>query len=631
MKKYIYHIFAALSALLLLSACQEEKEVVVKKPVLKVVSSDVIFGVEGGQGTIVVEADAAVTVTSERPWVQTSVSGNTITVTVSELNPSPQSRYSRLTIAAGSDKTYVTVHQFGEIFDGMKMSDVTVANTGTTMRYAFKANMTVNVTADQPWVHCEMDEENEGILIVTVDKHEGFGTRFATVSFTAGTNSGSMKITQEPTYGEIAGWKVEDTDGRFVFPDQIDMIKVTPPADMASVPYYWGVVDPGELVGKDIPAFIKELATSTKEAADAGQITLCKGADSDELQNLPSTAKAVIIIFDDQNYPTGQYALVDFAVPDRGPVKTLVDGWDIVHTSSTFERPTQTDVFTVTPKAGYEDVKYIATVVKKESTPSVEDFAFTTFAMDTREEILAKVASGELPNFDAGLNTGTTTLTVQDMLGDVYVVVVAFDDNQFYSGEYQYAEFAVEDKMPLYYRWAGKWTLTGTYFDDTPYSEVVTISVDEDDRNEDGSLRERRLIISGLGSKAVAAWGAPEEINQFYLKYDSETGAITFYGQNTTGTFTRSSLGEGCKLQLMSMYVKAGATSYTNSTGYDFMSATLAGESAAKITILERSAGLPWLVARIRCLNAENTAYTTTSANNASIKLDKPLTMTRAD
>ena len=459
MKKYIYPIFAALSALLLLSACQEEKEVVVKKPVLKVVSSDVIFGVEGGQGTIVVEADAAVSVTSERPWVQTSVSGNTITVTVSELNPSPQSRYSRLTITAGSDKTYVTVHQFGEVFDGMKMSDVTVANTGTTMRYAFKANMTVNVSADQPWVHCEMDEENEGILIVTVDKHEGFGTRFATVSFTAGTHSGSMKITQEPTYGEIAGWKVEDTDGRFVFPDQIDVIKVTPPADMASVPYYWGVMDPSELVGKNIPAVIRELATSTKEAADAGQITLCKGSDSDELQNLPSTAKAVIILFDDQNYPTGQYALVDFSVPDRGPVKTLVDGWDIVHTGGTFEQPNQTDVFTVTPKAGYEDVKYIATVVKKENTPSVEDFAFTTFAMETREEILAKVASGELPNFDAGLSTGTTTLTAENMVGDVYVVVVAFGDNQFYTGEYQFTEIAVPDITPAYYKWLGEWSV----------------------------------------------------------------------------------------------------------------------------------------------------------------------------
>ncbi|MBR6883641.1 MAG: BACON domain-containing protein, partial [Bacteroidales bacterium] len=261
MKKYIYLIFAALSALLLLSACQREKPVEVKKPALKVVSSNVVFGVEGGEGTIVVEADGTVSVTSERPWVQTSVNGNTITVTVSELNPNPQSRYSRLTIQAGSEKTYVTVHQFGEIFDGMKMEDVTVASAGTTMRYGFKANMTVNVTADQPWVHCAMDEENEGVLIITVDKHEGFGTRFANVSFTAGTNSGSMKITQEPNYGTVSGWTVEDTDGRFVFPDQIDVIKVTPPSDMATAPYYWGVLDPSELAGKDIPAFIRELAT----------------------------------------------------------------------------------------------------------------------------------------------------------------------------------------------------------------------------------------------------------------------------------------------------------------------------------------------------------------------------------
>ena len=119
MKKYIYPIFAALSALLLLSACREEKPVEVKKPELKVVSSDVIFGVEGGEGTIVVEATGTVTVTSERPWVQTAVNGNTITVTVSELNPSPESRYSRLTIQAGSSVAYVTVHQYGEIFDGV--------------------------------------------------------------------------------------------------------------------------------------------------------------------------------------------------------------------------------------------------------------------------------------------------------------------------------------------------------------------------------------------------------------------------------------------------------------------------------------------------------------------------------
>ena len=515
MKKYIYPIFAALSALLLLSACREEKPVEVKKPELKVVSSDVIFGVEGGQGTIVVEAVGTVTVTSERPWVQTSVNGNTITVTVSELNPSPESRYSRLTIQAGSAATYVTVHQYGEIFDGLKMADVTVANAGTTMRYGFKANMTVNVTADQPWVHCAMDEENEGVLIVTVDKHEGFGTRFANVSFTAGSNTGSMKITQEPTYGAVSGWTVEDTDGRFVFPDQIDVIQVTPPSDMAATPYYWGVMDPSELAGKDIPAFIRELAASTKEAVDAGQITLCKGADSDELQNLPSTAKAVIILFDDQNYPTGQYAVIDVAVPDRGPKKQLVDGWEISHDGGSFVAPDQVDVFTITPKAGYEDVKYIATVVSKELVSDLEDYAFTTFAMAERETILAKVDSGELPSFEAGLITGTTELSCKNLTGEVYVFIVAFSDNQFYTGDYSYDEFAISDAKRSF--WIGTWTLTNTAGDS------YTCIIKEKDDDSGYLTMSCNGLYTGTGAKLMA-------MNWVDLRYN-EDGTLTLFGQ----------------------------------------------------------------------------------------------------
>ena len=515
MKKYIYLIFAALSALLLLSACRREQPVEVKKPALKVVSSNVVFGVEGGEGTIVVEADGTVSVTSERPWVQTSVNGNTITVTVSELNPSPQSRYSRLTIQAGSEKTYVTVHQFGEIFDGMKMEDVTVASVGTTMRYGFKANMTVNVTADQPWVHCEMDEENEGVLVVTVDKHEGFGTRFANVSFTAGSNTGSMKITQEPTYGAVSGWTVEDTDGRFVFPDQIDVIEVTPPADMATAPYYWGVLDPSELAGKNIPAFIRELAASTKEAVDAGQVTLCKGADSDELQNLPSTAKAIIIVFDDQNYPTGQYAVIDVAVPDRGPKKQLVDGWEISHDGGTFVAPDQVDVFTITPKAGYEDVKYIATVVSKELVTDIEDYAFTTFAMAERETILAKVESGELPSFDAGLSTGTTELSCKNLTGEVYVFVVAFSDNQFYTGDYSYEEFAISDAKRSF--WIGTWTLTNTAGDS------YTCIIKEKDDDSGYLTMSCNGLYTGTGAKLVA-------MNWVDLRYN-EDGTLTLFGQ----------------------------------------------------------------------------------------------------
>ena len=481
MKKYIYLIFTVLSALLLLASCHQEEEIVVKKPSLKVVSSNVIFGVEGGQGTIVVESDAAVSVTSERPWAQTSVSGNTITVTVSEQNPSHMSRYSRLTISDGSSETYVTVHQYGEIFDGMDLADLEVEQGGTTLRYAYKSNMPVQMASDQPWVHFAQDEENEGVMIVTVDENPGFGTRFATVSFTAGSNTGSMKITQEPKFAAVEGWKVEDTDGWFDFPDQVDVITVTPPAGMEGKPYFWATADPVAYQGVNVPSVIRNSARQLRENHGSDPSFLTKGTATAQVINLPSTVLGVIICFDDDFYPTGEYALVEVSVPDRGPVKQQVDGWEIAHTSGTWTYPTQTDEFTITPKEGYEEVKYIATVVKKSAVADVEDFAFTNFAMSTREEILGKVASGELASFEAGLSTGTTTLSVDDTPGDVYVVVVAFGDNKFYTGDYTFAEIAVPDLMPTIYRWVGSWKVARK---NNNYDTVDTweISVKEQDK-----------------------------------------------------------------------------------------------------------------------------------------------------
>ena len=611
MKKYIYPIFAALSALLLLSACQEEKEVVVKKPELKVVSSDVIFGVEGGQGTIVVAADAAVTVTSERPWVQTSVSGNTITVTVSELNPNPQSRYSRLTIQAGSEKTYVTVHQYGEIFDGMKMEDVTVSREGTTMRYAFKANMTVNVSTDQPWVHCALDEENDGIMILTVDENTDFGVRYATVSYTAGSNSGSMKVTQNPKFGAVSGWTVANTGGRFEFPDQIDEITVTPPSDMAEAYYLFHIASVDEFPATDVDAAVEEACLETGAAIRAalasgeiqsvGEIAL-KGKYVEEYPNLPSASKAFISCFDEAGYPTGQYVFIDVAIPDRGPVKQQVEGWEVTHSGASYVYPTQTDVFTVTPKAGYENAKYIATVVSKDAVSSVEDFAFTTFAMDTREEILAKVASGELPNFDAGLSTGTTTLTAENMAGDVYVVVVAFGDNQFYTGEYQFAEIALPDITPAYYKWLGEWSVPRGDGADT---WIVTENVPMESFKVSG--------IAGFDADdyAVGAFVA-------IVPYDVATGEMVFkVYENTDVTWQDSSRGTMNAL-LSGQYTNVqGKTYYNSGIGNTICRAKLADdEQTAELTPRSvTSGGAPAFFYNIRWYGR----YTSSSGSRSGV------------
>ena len=466
-------------ALLAAASCRKEPEQTIEwRTELQVTKSNLVFMPGGGTETLEINLSNA-SVTADKAWCNPTISGNTVSVTV-PANDGKQSRYALLTISAGSEKVTAAVIQYGEVFDGMELVDMEVSNKGGQFAYPYVSNMDVDVKADQPWVHITFDEEKP-IVYVTVDNHEGFGTRFATVTYTVGSNTGSAQVIQEPTYGAVTGWTVEDVDGRYVFPDQIDKIQVTPSSDLASAPYYWGVVDPSELLGKDIPAYIKELAAAVKEAADAGTVTFSKGVDSDELQNLPSTATAIIVVFDAKNYPTGQYAVVEFSVPDRGPKKELVDGWEIAHTDGTWLYPDQTDVFTITPKAGYEDVKYIATAVKKDAVSNVEDFAFTNFAMSTREEILAKVASGELASFEDGLETGASSVLIDNAAGEVYVVVVAFGENQFFTGAYAAQLFEVADLKPAMYKWVGNWRVArkNSNYDEIDTWEITVKEVDK--------------------------------------------------------------------------------------------------------------------------------------------------------
>ena len=502
-------LFSALAFLAAVSCRKSSEQEIEWRTELQAVKSNLVFMPGGGTETLEVNL-SNVSVTSDKSWASASVSGNIISVTV-PANEGKLSRYAKLTIKSGSESIDAAVIQYGEVFDGMELADMEVPKEGAVFAYPFTTNLAVDVKADQPWVHISFDEENP-IVYVTVDKNEGFGYRFATVSYTAGSNSGSAQVIQEPTYGQVSGWKVEDTDGRYVFPDQIDQVTVTPPSDMATTPYYWVLGDPSELLGKDVSALVKELAEEVKGAVDAGQVTLLRGSDAEEFTNLPSTATAIIVIFDARNYPTGQYVVMDVAVPDRGPKKQLVDGWEIAHEGGSYVHPDQIDRFTITPKAGFENVKYIATAVSKESVASIEDYAFTTFAMDTREAILAQVASGELPDFDAGLHVGATTVEADNLAPGAYVVVVAFGDNQFYTGDYQIAEFAVPDLMPAYYKWLGEWSVPRGDGADT---WIVTENVPMESFKVSG--------IAGFEADEYAA-GAFVAI----VPYDAATGEMVF-------------------------------------------------------------------------------------------------------
>ena len=592
-------LFTTLALLAAVSCRKENEQAVEWRTDLQVVKSNLVFMPGGGTETL--EANlSSVSATADQSWCSVSTSGNIISVTV-PANEGKQSRYAKLTITSGSESVTAAVIQYGEVFGGLELVDMEAPKEGAEFSYPYTTNLDVDVKADKDWVHITFDEENP-VVTVTVDPNTGFGYRFATVTYKAGSNSGSAQVVQEPTYGTVTGWTVEDVDGRYVFPDQIDKIQVTPSSDMASAPYYWVVVDPSELLGKDMPVYIKEAAVELKAAADAGQVTFDKGSASQEYKNLPSTATAVIVVFDDQNYPTGQYALVEFAVPDRGPKKQLVDGWDVVHTGGTYEHPVQTDQFTVTPKAGYEDVKYIATVVKKDAVANIDDYVFTTFAMATRDEILAKVASGELAAFDDGLLSGASTLTAENVAGDVYVVVVAFGENQFYTGDYAVVEVAVPDLMPAYYKWLGEWNVPR------------------------GEGADTWVVVENVPMESFKVWGiAGFDANDFaegafiaIVPYDPATGEMVFkVYENLDVTWQDSSRGTMNGL-LSGQYTNvAGKTYYNSGVGNTICRALMAedGKTAELTPRSVTSGGAPAFFYNIRWYGR----YTSSSGSRSGV------------
>lgn len=567
MKRINIIVLSVLTLLVAVSCHKENKQAIEWKTELQAVKSDLVFMPAGGSETLEVNL-SSVNVTSDKAWASASVSGNVITVTVTE-NRNKQSRYAKLTITSGSESIDAAVIQYGEVIGGLdQIADALISENGDVLVYKYYSNVPVQMSSDADWVHFEMvDDEDEGKMVkITFDPNSG-RTRFAHVSFTAGSSSGSADFIQWPTPQQVSGWDVSNTGGVYDFPNQIDQVTVTAPNETQLYEF--------QLIGKEVVKDeskmgekAMEIAAATweeiKGSTQSPSELLKAGSFSEEHENMPRSIWALVILYDEQGIPTGEYYYKDLQIPDRGPVKQAVDGWDVEHTDATWVYPTQSDVFTITPKAGYEDVKYIATVVKKSDVADVEDFAFTNFAMSTREDILAKVAAGDLPSFEAGLNSGTATVSIENAVGDVYVVVVAFGDNKFYTGAYEATEFAVADIKPAMYGWVGSWQVVRK---NDKYDTVDTwvISVKETDKT---------LRIVGVESFT--------DLTRYDVEATTDEEGRLVVKTQITGSYEDSSRGH-MDLLLSGQYddTAAGKTYYTSSLNVVLFRGTLSEDGAS--------------------------------------------------
>lgn len=506
--KKLFYIIIALVAVACFASCEKENPVVTPAKKLAVVSSDLAFESTGGTGTIVVEAEEAVSATSDKPWAQVSVSGKTITVTCGAWTQL-ESRNAKITVKSGNESLDITAIQTGVVFylDGTQLSDdLILTGKGNTYNLPFTANTSItDVKSNADWLAASWDNASNSLIVTTQDNTE-MATRHGSVSVTLGNTIMEYSVVQYPPFVETKDWSmsyVKKTESATQFKCAVK----------ASHGYYApDCISAGEYasVNMEGPAFIEHVMVPRliKDIEDAIQ------------------------------YYGGRY------------------GW-------------------------------------------------TSFLYDK----------------DATLNFSL----LDD--GDYVGIMVGFDKDGYPTGYYSISEIYVGDvevTLTPYQKWVGNWKLSGKNIEGAAYEEIIQIMADPNDVDESGAAKETSLIVRGLCSKNQEAAGVTVASGNgdMYLTYDKETQSITFTGQNGTKKFTNSDKGDNCSLQLISMYVKAGATSYTNVTGGSFMQAVMNEDGrTTTITVLDRSAGLPYKAFRMRLLNASGSAYTI-GGNAATISLD---------
>lgn len=414
-------------AMLMAVSCQVDQPTYEINDNIKIVSQDLVFSPQGGNGTIVVEAESAVTATADRPWCTVTVSGMNIAVTVPEWN-GKENRYAKITIQSGKDVISVTAQQYGEVIGGLDMTDVTSPAEGSVKEFKYVSNLPVSMVANESWIHIAIDEELQ-VVKITIDKNTEAGTRAGVVNYTIGGHSGTFNVLQYPeTILVQDGWTATVVDGGYEHPKQFDVISMQ--------------------------------ATNPAE-------------------------------------------------------------------------------------------KFVWAIVNKSKVTDVADYAFSVVAVEKKNEIMAKVESGQIASFAEGLSSGSLTEKIYDLdfQSDAYAIFVGYGDNGYVTGRWGYVDLSIDDRQPMYYKWIGNWQV--------PRGSAVDTWVIEAGENE------VNVKVSGFGGMDATTFASGALVA--VVAYDAETGELVFkVYENTAVSWNHSTYGAMNGL-LSGQYTNVAGKTYYNS------------------------------------------------------------------
>lgn len=339
MRKYL-NITLAVLAIALLAACNKEKPVEDTSVKLSVLNSQVTFNCQGGEGTIQVEAEGAVSATSDRFWASVSVNGKTVSVHVDPWGKL-ESRYAKVTIRSGDEKTDVAVLQTGVTlsFEGLSLLDeTTLMGEAGTYRFPFVSEGDLTVTSDNDWLSVRVEDGE--IVVVTKDNPDK-AVRHGSIQCAYGEASSSVDFVQYPIFEKTEDWVLSFEGRQEISGNTYAVFKNTVQADQGKYALWYET--PGAYASSGIPedVFVRDVVYS--ELTDAlweivasynGKYKfsdfLSSGTDTDGWTDMTDGDYWVYAVgLDGEGYPTGWYAASLLKVGEPTPYEKWLGSWSV--------------------------------------------------------------------------------------------------------------------------------------------------------------------------------------------------------------------------------------------------------------------------------------------------------------
>lgn len=184
------YLFIVSWALCLLAVGCSDDEKVKDLNLLRVITSEVSFGAQGGEGVIVLEAVEAISAASSESWCSVSVQGNEIRVTAAP-NLGISSRSALVTIKSGEEVVDVAAYQLGDVFE-TDLKDSQFASEGGNLTFSLKILRDWEISGLPSWMSYTVSGEN-----ITFTAEEAPVDRMAKVSISCdGVTYASATFTQ---------------------------------------------------------------------------------------------------------------------------------------------------------------------------------------------------------------------------------------------------------------------------------------------------------------------------------------------------------------------------------------------------------------------------------------------------